>query len=1717
MEDRARHAPDAAAYTFVDERWSEDVLTVGALDRRARRMAAALQSTTPEGARVLLLLPPGRAYLEALLACFYAARIAVPAYPPRAGRGPERLLAIVESATPRLAIASSENVERCRTTLSAAGVAVVASEELDASDASWRRPSIAAGDVALLQYTSGSTATPRGVRVTHGCFVANLAHILRTFRATPSTRGVFWLPPYHDMGLVGGLLSPLAGDFHNTLLSPFMFLRRPRVWLEAIDRYRGTVSGAPNFAYELCLRKIAPAERVGLDLTSWTCAFSGAEPVRAETMEAFAKGFAGCGFRAEAFMACYGLAEATLLVTARFSAWTSDGRLASSLERSREGDGGPLRGTRLVSCGSPPEGVEVLVVDPVARAPVQNSELGEIWVSGPNVADGYFAADDETRIMFGATLAGGDGRRFLRTGDLGFLQDGELYVAGRQKDLVILRGRNVHPSDVEQTAERVHPTVRPGGGAAFGVDDGREERLVLVQEVERVVDQDLVGLARAIAVAIAAEHDVAPLATVLVRSTTLPRTSSGKIQRHACRAAFAAGTLVILHDERAPSMVDEEPVVEASGDPAVALVTWLAQRLSTKPESIDRDAPVLSLGLDSLASVELASFCDRFGLASIDPADIMRGASVNDVLRQLTRTTPAPTRGVVLSAEESPALSHGQLRFWLLDRRFGGIPHANLAAAFWLRGPIDAERLAAALAVVVDRHEVLRSGWSSGASPIVRRCDPPELHVEDIPTPAGIAPRGRAFARVPFDLRREPPLRMALLRTGSEKSLLVIVVHHAAFDGASASIFARELSVAYAGGALGPTPPPYRAFATRERMLMDSGDLESALVRARAAMAARTMARFPPDHPEADTHRSLAGATVGFELPGVLVAKIRSVARARRTTPFVVLLAAFGFLLGRASGKRNVTVAFPVSTRPRDAVNTIGFFVNTTAVTFAVGEAMPFAVLVDAVRRSVVAAYEDRLVPLDVALKGAAHRDVSESTPFPVCFSYQPFRGDAVRAFELPGVAIVEEPLASGNSTFELTLEIEEVAGGLSGAVEYATDLYGPDTIAEVIRRYIEILEHGVDELTRIDVSDVRPGSQLATPTGPVLHSADVLAAFHRRSVDTPEVVAVRHGEHRCTYGRLSERVTTLAAWLDRLDVGPEIVVAIAASPSVERVVVALAVLEAGGALLPIDPTWPKRRVDQVLAGAGASLLLTDRDLDAPKGCRVFRIDAPGFEAAALATATHERHRSYHPDQLAYLVFTSGSTGVPKGVMATRGALAHRVAWGVEVGHAAPGDTALARTSFAFDVSLAELLVPLSAGATLLLVDDDVARDPRLLARVIVDERVSTLDLSPSLLRLVLEQRPLYPGTSSLRRVTCGAEPIPFGLATALRALTSEGVDAMYGPTEATIDACHFSVSAGDEGGIVPLGRALPGVTAFVLDERLAPVREGEAGELYLGGVGLARGYAASPALTAERFMPSPFGPSGARLYKTGDRARWSPAGELEFLGRTDDQVKIRGLRIELGEIERCLEELDGVVQAVAAVHRRDEGDDRLVAYTILARGRSVDDVFAHAQAMLPRTFVPSAIVVVDEVPLTANGKPDRARLPPPTFTDAAEDGSLNAPPSGPLEEVLAEVFGEVLDIDAEKLGASSDFFARGGDSLLAVRAVTRLEELLGERIELEAFFRGRTIAGIRTELERRGDARALNTAAALLMQVSDLTPEQVARLAGDRPGHDDDERGAKG
>jgi amino acid adenylation domain-containing protein len=1747
---RAAQHPDRPLYTFLyDGEREESRLNYGELDRRARAIAALLQRMGVRGERALLLYPAGLDFIAAFFGCLYAGVIPVPTYPPHRAqtqRLPPRLRALLHDAQPSFALTDAAmlaNPDGVRARVAelrqVQWIATDAVNEVTADE--WRDPCVSGEDLAFLQYTSGSTSEPKGVMVSHRNLLDNQRLIKSAFRQDTDSVVVGWLPLYHDMGLIGNVLQPLYAGARCVLMSPTAFLQSPFRWLEAVSRYRATTSGGPNFAYELCARKVTPEQRATLDLSGWKVAFNGAEPVRHDTLERFAETFAVCGFRPEAFFPCYGLAEATLFVSGGAGRSLTRTVRASALaqgqatEAAPDDEAAPARAdTRtLITCGQPPSGQRVRIVNPKSLDECEPDQVGEIWTAGESVAHGYWNRPDETRETFRAFLPDTGDLPYLRTGDLGFLHAGELYVTGRLKELIIVRGRNHYPHDIERTAEQSQRAFRPGGTAAFSFERDGEERLVILQELDpRQRRPEVESLVASMRRAVAEQHELSVYDILLLKAGSLPKTSSGKLQRLACRDDYLAGRLTplardTLPERSADTVADEATINRESlrATPAherqtlleTFLLARLARALAVSPARLDREKALTAQGLDSLSALELKGAIEELTGVRVPLTTLLDGANAADlaayVLAALAEpqpprepdATPSAAAATAAYAADSYPLSRGQKALWLLHRLAPASAAYHIANAVRFRTSLDADALRHALQQLVERHPVLRTTFSAHAGEPVQHVHERAGVSFEIEDASGLSDEALQSqladeAARPFDLERGPLFRARLYTRSAEDRTLLLVVHHIIADFWSVGLLVRELEACYSAAVDGATAnlePPHARFAdyvATQESLLAGREGERLWDFWKEQLAGDLPAlELPADRPRPPA-QTFDGAAHSFALDAELTRSLKALANAEGVTLYTLLLTAFQVLLFRYTGQPDILVGSPASGRSRAEFDeVVGYFVNPLVLRSHADARVPFQTFLAAAHRTVLAALDHQDFPFPLLVERLQPaRDPSRSPIFQAMFVLQKATHPELRslnalALREAGLRVDVGALAFETVTFEhraaqfdLTLMMAEESGTLRGWFEYARDLFDRETVRRLSVHFETLLRAvvaapqlplaalpliGEDERRRLVAwNDTRVVYERA---GNCLHEL-----FERQTTQSPEAVAVCDEGGQLSYAELNARANRLAHYLRRRGVSAESRVGVLLERSTGMVVALLGILKTGAAYVPLDPDYPAERLRFMLEDCGASVLLTERKLAPalpPHSAEVLCLDACAAEvereSASNPTAT------VSPDNLAYVIYTSGSTGKPKGAMLAHREVVNCVLWMQQAYGLDENDCFLFKTTLNFDPSVWEVFWPLATGARLFVARHGGQHDAAYLAEIIRERQITFAYFVPSMLSLFLDE-PESPRAASLRKVICGGESLPSALVERFYA-TLHGAELhhSYGPTETAIAASETVCTRDARRPVMPIGRPLANTQMYVLDERMEPVPVGVAGALYVGGACVGRGYLNRPELTAERFIPNPFSAErGARLYVTGDLARYLPDGQLEFRGRADSQVKLRGMRVELGEIEAALREHPSLDEAVVVLCADAPGGVGLVAYLVSAASgddgstTSAEQLRAHLSVRLPRHMIPSAFVALAQIPLMPNGKVDHKSLPAPDVSgaDSARDAE---PPQTPVEESIARIWSDLLGV--ARIGRHHNFFDLGGHSLLVTQVAARVRSVFDVELPMTVFFQSPTIAGL--------------------------------------------------
>ena len=1739
---RAVHQPEQLAFTFLPDGEIEGAqLTYRELDRLGRAIAAKLQTLGLSGERALLLYPPGLNYIAAFLGCLYAGVVAVPAYPPGNKRKTQRIQSILADARASIAMTETAILPKAQSFLAGKtgleDLQWLATDNLDNGiETGWQDPCINTNNLAFLQYTSGSTGTPKGVMLNHGNLLHNAAMLYRVMEHSPSSKFVSWLPIYHDMGLIAGILQPIYGGFPCILMPPTAFLQRPYRWLKAISHYKGTTSGAPNFAYDLCVRKIAPEQRETLDLSSWDVAFNGAEPVRHDTLEQFAAAFAPCGFRKQALYPCYGMAEATLIVSGgqKKALPVSQDISAGALERNRvmKASVGEEDRTTIVGCGQTIPEQQVIIAHPEGLTQCPPDEVGEVWVSGPGVCQGYWHRPEETEKTFRAYLSDKGEGPFLRTGDLGFLQDGELFITGRAKDLIIIRGRNLYPQDIELTAERSHPSLRSGSNAAFAIEVDSEERLAIVQELEFRQKPDVEEVASAIRQAVAEEYEVQAHAVVLIKPGSILKTSSGKIQRRACRAEFLAGNLNVIgssildvsdFEDTGRSSLNREVLLGLSpseGQPLLEfyLQDLVARGLGADPSKINPQQPLSTLGLDSLRVFELKNRIEVDLGVAVSVADFFEGWNIvrlaTKILTQLTTENFIPSIPLtkVQKSINSHPLSFAQQRLWFLDQLEKGNPAYNIAFSVRLRGLLKETALERSLNEIVQRHEALRTTFSLVEGQPVQVIDPclrlplPVVdcqNLSELERQSEVRRLAIQQSQQPFDLTRGPLLRAQLLRLDQQEHILLMSMHHIISDEWSVEVFIREMAALYKAFStdrsqpLPELPIQYKDFAYWQRQWLRGEVLETQLSYWKQQLdGIPAVLPLPADRPRPAV-RTYRGSRQFLELPKTLTEEIEALSRQEGVTPFMFLLAAFQTLLYRYTGQEDIPVGSPIANRNRDEIKgAIGFFVNTLVLRANLGGNPSFRELLSRVRQVALEAYSHQDLPFEQLVEVLQpERDVSYTPLFQVLFTLR----NPLRLEEIPDLVLSPLKVENDTTQFDLILSVEIAERGLIALFEYNTDLFDATTIARMQGHFLTLLE-GIVANPQAGLSDLR----LLTPA----ERHQILVEWNNTNTDdrldrcihqlfetrvekTPSAVAVLFEGQQLTYRQLNQRANRLARYLKKLGVKPDVLVGIC----VERASLAMAVgilgiLKAGGACVPLEPTYPQQRLAFMLSDARVPVLLTQENLRVKLPEDRMRVVCLDTDWERIEEESQENFVSdVRPENLAYVIYTSGSAGKPKGVLVSHRGLSNLVEAQIRTFDARSGSRILQFAPLDADASVSEIFMALCSGATLCLGTADSLLSGLALSRWLYDRAITHAILTPSALAaLPAEELP------ALQTIVVAGETRSPNLVA--KWSKNKRVFNAYGATESTVCATVSEWSERDR--TLSIGRPIANTQVYILDRYLQPVPIGTPGELHIAGAGLARGYLNHPDLTEEKFIPNPFSDEpGTRLYKTGDLARYLPDGTIAFLDRPDDRVKIRGYCIELGEIEAVLVKHPSVEQT-AVIAGEGAAENRYpIAYIVPKQQGSATprELRRFLKNKLPKYMVPAVFVMLESLPSTPCGRVDRCAL----AKAAQQDKSVRfVLPDTPTEEILVAIWSDVLGVE---VGIHDNFFDLGGDFLLAppvidrVRKIFRVDLSVRDLLEVHNTVTGLAEAIVQKMLERERPQEMIQ----LLEQLEQMSEEEAS------------------
>ncbi|MBL7253034.1 non-ribosomal peptide synthetase [Paractinoplanes lichenicola] len=1279
---------------------------------------------------------------------------------------------------------------------------------------------------------------------------------------------------------------------------------------------------------------------------------------------------------------------------------------------------------------------------------------GELYIAGIGLARGYHRQAGLTAERFVADPYGGPGERMYRTGDLVRRRpDGNLDFLGRTDDQVKIRGYRVELGEVE-SALAGHPSVKQ---AAVVVDAGKRLAGYLVRGPQWDEDDTVLRQVRQYLKERLPDYMV-PAALVAVDH--LPLTVNGKLDVRALPAATVQTTAAT----RPPSTPAETALCEIYAD------------LLDVPE-VGVDDSFFDLGGHSLLAIRLVSRARTALGAELSIRDLFEAPTVAELAARVTGSqSKRPTLKKMARPDRLP-LSFAQRRLWVLDQMHGPSAAYNFPLTLRLRGPLDVDRLHDALHAVVAKHEILRTVIASDNGEPYQRI----LPVDEARPPLEVVNDGDVteIAARPFDLAADLPLRATLIRQGPDEHVLILLLHHIVTDEWSDGPFLADLAAAYEGRAditgphegrhEEPLPVQYADYTLWQRDLLAQVEEKQLEFWRTALEGSPEEILLPLDRPRS-AEPSADGDEVTVDLPVEVVRGLRRLATDIGASPFMVAHALTAALLHRIGAGDDIPLGAPIAGRTEDDLHDlVGFFVNTLVLRTDLSGDPSFAGLLARVRDGDLTAFENQDVPFEAVVEAVnPPRSLSRHPLFQVMVVH---RNNTADAFTLAGIEVEDEPLNTGTARFDLVVELAEGGGeAMTARLTYRTELFDRPTVELLARRLVALATAAVASPEKpvsgldILVDDERERVlRQFNNSARTVEELSLSAAFAQRVGENPDALAVVDGDRTLTYAELADRARRLAGVLAARGVRPESIVAVATPRSLETIVAVMSVLELGAAFLPLDLQHPADRLAFMMTDSGTRHVLTTDAV----ACTL-----PDVDGVARILVEDDHPQGEVPkapegiDHAAYVIYTSGSTGRPKGVTVTHEGIGSLVATGIDPMGVTAESGILQFASIGFDVFAFELSMALASGARLVIAPDEARTPGPALTQLLSRYEVSHAILPPSLVAALPPGCELPAGLT----VLVGTEQVPPEVisrwAATLRLFVA------YGLTEATVNSTLWRAQPG-WAGAVPIGVPDPNTVAYVLDRRLQPVPPGAIGELYIAGRGLARGYLGRPGLTSERFVADPYGPAGARMYRTGDRARWRADGLIDFLGRVDDQVKIRGHRIEPAEVETALTAHPDVAQAVIVVDGTGDAT-RLIGYVTAADG-AVDPVAVRDDlaARLPSYLVPALIVAVDgDLPRTPNGKVDRRRLPAPDWAALAGD----AAPATEVQTRLASLFADILGLP--RVGVDDNFFALGGHSMSCMRLIGGVRSAFGADLRVRDVFDSPTVAGLARLIDRADSDR---------------------------------------
>ncbi len=1521
------------------------------------------------------------------------------------------------------------------------------------------------GDIAFIQFSSGSTGNPKGVVLSHENLLTNINGILKGAQISKKDTALSWVPLTHDLGLIGFHLSPLVGEINQHIMPTIKYIMHPLLWLEKANEYRVSLLSSPNFGYKHFMNFFSKEKIKDWDLSCVRLIFNGAEPICADLSNKFYDVLSSYKLKKNAVFPVYGLAEASLGVT--FPPVEEELK-SITLDRESIGINCKIKAVKeeknkvkIVDLGHPIEGCQLRICNKDNEI-VEEEVVGHIQIKGKNVTKRYYNNEKATKEILTE-----DG--WLNTGDLGFLKKKRLFITGRAKDIIFINGQNFYPHDIERVAEKVEK-IELGKIAVCGIFNENTQREEITPFViHKGGIESFIPIMESLKKHINQETGLEVGNVIPIRR--MPKTTSGKVQRYKLKQAYEKGEYESICNEIREWIKNnqkEKKIQKEKNTLEKKLLEIWCEVLGREDIAIEED--FFSLGGNSLKATYIAARIQKELKVEIPLKDFFENTTIKLLgayIAKKEHKNYVPIEKV--KEQEKYLASHEQNMLYVLSQLNNESTHYNITKAITIRGKLDKAFLQEACKKIVNRHESLRTYFEWKEENLYQKIKADnDFEINYIKTSKERVKKEISNFVKPFDVYKPFLFRMMLLEIKETEHIFLLDIHHSIGDGSSIGIILKEIIDCYEGKENNPIRVQYKDYAAFQKSLFWKEKMDKEKEYWLGELKEETPILNLLEDFQRPPVQSFEGDTLSFHLDTENTKKLKEIAKKQNVSLYMLLMAAYFIFLSKYTGQEDIIIGTPVGGRNHpDIENTVGMFVNTLGIRAYPKGIKDFTDFLKEVKESIFNAMAHPNYPFEKLVQHLSlQRDSSRNPLFDTMFVLQNMDFSQIKG---KTIKIQSYDYKDKTAKFDLTIFAEEKENGISFELEYCIKIYKEETIKSFGKHYIHILKETLQNPKRkikdLSVLSTKEKEEMLyeyNHTKAVYPKEKTVNEIFEEQVEkTPNHIALIEDEKEMTYEEVNKKSNQIARFLRRKGIEKGDLVGVMMERSCDFILSIMGILKAGGGYIPIDPSYPKDRVEYMLQDSKAKILLVDKNT----------VEEIGYEGNILYIRDEsiflEEDKNiksiHHSKDVAYVIYTSGSTGKPKGVMLEHESVINYVWWAAK--SYVKGETLNfpLYTSISFDLTVTSIYVPLITGNTMVIYKEE---DPSLLVEKVFEEnKVGIVKLTPAHLKIIKEKDNK---NVKIKRLIVGGEQLETKLAKKVYESFGEDIEIYneYGPTETAVGCMIYQYDPlKDKQGAVPIGIPGDNVQIYLLDAHQNPVPKNAMGEIYISGDGVAREYLGKENLTREKFLDNPY-ILGKRMYKTGDIGRRLLDGNIEFIGRLDDQVKIKGYRIEINEIEKILLQHENIKEALVIARTDEETNKYLCGYIVAKKELKQEELRSFLIEKLPTYMIPSYFVSLESMPLTQNGKVDKKNLPEPIKNRMKEASYVEGVDE--IEKKMAAIWENVLKI--EKVGREDNYFSLGGDSIKAIQMVSKLNQE-GMDLKVKDILTYQTISKIRNHV----------------------------------------------